>query len=157
MTRNPRRLGAQFLTAAAFAALLTAAGVAAAGQPPVYSASGNVAVKGADVVAYFTQRRPVIGKAQYATKWRGAIWRFSSAANLAKFKANPEKYAPQYGGYCAYAVSEGYTAKIEPEAWSIVGGKLYLNYSLGVRSLWAKNKQGRIQKANANWPGVLKR
>jgi YHS domain-containing protein len=157
MALTNARTSAKVATAVAFAAALILALPAAAEQPAIYSASGNVAVKGADVVAYFTQHRAVIGKPAYATKWRGAIWRFSSAANLAKFKANPEKYAPQYGGYCAYAVSEGYTAKIEPEAWSIVDGKLYLNYSTGVRALWALDKRGRIRRANTNWPGVLKR
>jgi len=157
MARPALRIAALIAAAMSLVFALTVAGVAAAERPAIYSASGHVAVKGADVVAYFTQGRAVIGKAEYATQWRGATWRFSSAENLAAFKANPEKYAPQYGGYCAYAVSEGYTAKIEPEAWSIVDGKLYLNYSLGVRSLWAKNKQERIKKADANWPGVLKR
>jgi len=162
MLQTARYLAAHILAAHVLAtmtimAALSAAGVAAADRPAIYSASGKLAVKGADVVAYFTERRAVIGKAEHSTSWRGATWRFSSAENLAKFKADPAKYAPQYGGYCAYAVSEGYTAKIEPEAWSIVDGKLYLNYSLGVRSLWEKNKRERIRKANTNWPGVLKR
>lgn len=151
------RIGIRISAVIAFVAAVSLAGLAAAEQSEIYSASGKVAVKGADVVAYFKQGRAVIGKPVYATNWHGATWRFSSAANLAAFKANPEKFAPQYGGYCAYAVSQGYTAKIEPEAWSIVDGKLYLNYSRGVRSLWEKNKRERIQKANANWPGVLKR
>jgi len=157
MPETARRLAAHLLAMIALVATLTAASLAAADKPAIYSASGKLAVKGADVVAYFTERRAVIGKAEHSTTWRGATWRFSSAANLATFKANPEKYAPQYGGYCAYAVSKGYTAKIEPEAWSIVDGKLYLNYSLGVRSLWATNKRERIRKADTNWPDVLKR
>jgi YHS domain-containing protein len=157
MPQLARSLTAHLLAMVALLVTLSAAGLAAADRPAIYSASGKLAVKGADVVAYFTERRAVIGKAEYSTTWRGATWRFSSAENLAKFKADPAKYAPQYGGYCAYAVSEGYTAKIEPEAWSIVDGKLYLNYSLGVRSLWEKNKRERIRKADANWPGVLKR
>jgi YHS domain-containing protein len=157
MLQNSRRLGAPILALIAFVAALSLSGLAAAERPAIYSASGKLAVKGADVVAYFTERRAVIGKAEHSTAWRGATWRFSSAENLARFKANPQKYAPQYGGYCAFAVSEGYTAKIEPEAWSIVDGKLYLNYSLGIRSRWAKNKLERIQRANTNWPGVLKR
>jgi YHS domain-containing protein len=157
MPETARRFAAHLLAMIALVATLSAASLAAADKPAIYSASGKLAVKGADVVAYFTERRAVIGKAEHSTTWHGATWRFSSAENLAKFKANPEKYAPQYGGYCAYAVSEGYTAKIEPEAWSIVNGKLYLNYSLGVRSLWDKNKKERIRKADTNWPDVLKR
>ena len=157
MPQLARNVAAHLLAMIALFVTLSAASLAAADRPAIYSASGKLAVKGADVVAYFTERRAVIGKAAYSTTWRGATWRFSSTENLAKFKADPAKYAPQYGGYCAYAVSEGYTAKIEPEAWSIVDGKLYLNYSLGVRSLWKRNKQERIRKANTNWPGVLKR
>lgn len=157
MSQPARHLATHLLVMIALVATLTAASLAAADKPAIYSASGKLAVKGADVVAYFTEHRAVIGKAQHSTTWRGATWRFSSAANLTKFNANPEKYAPQYGGYCAYAVSKGYTAKIEPEAWSIVDGKLYLNYSLGVRSLWETNKRERIRKANTNWPEVLKR
>lgn len=157
MIRNIPNFAARAMAAIAFVAALSIAGLAAAEQSAIYSASGKLAVKGADVVAYFTERRAVIGKAEHSTTWRGATWRFSSAENLAKFKANPEKYAPQYGGYCAYAVSEGYTAKIEPEAWSIVDGKLYLNYSLGIRKRWEQSKQERIRQADKNWPGVLKR
>lgn len=157
MPQLTRSFAAHLLPMIALFVTLSAASLAVADRPAIYSASGKLAVKGADVVAYFTERRAVIGKAEYSTTWRGATWRFSSAENLAKFKAGPAKYAPQYGGYCAYAVSEGYTAKIEPEAWSIVDGKLYLNYSLGVRSLWERNKRERIRKADTNWPGVLKR
>ena len=88
--------------------------------------------------------------------WKGATWRFASAANRTAFEMNPKAYAPQYGGYCAYAVSRGYTAKIEPDAWRIVDGKLYLNYSRSVRTHWAADVPGNIAKANANWPAVLK-
>ena len=137
--------------------VLFAGGSAVAAKPPVYSESGKYAVKGADVVAYFTLKRAVYGKAGLAYKWRGATWLFSSVVNLEKFRANPEKYAPQYGGYCAYAVSQGYTAKIEPEAWSIVDSKLYLNYSRSVRALWSRNKRERIRRADSNWPSVLER
>jgi YHS domain-containing protein len=157
MTQTERRKSVFSLAALLVAALMLAGAPAAAEKPPVYSETGKYAVKGADVVAYFGQRRAVYGKARFAHKWRGTTWLFASAANLAKFKANPAKYAPQYGGYCAYAVSQGYTAKIEPEAWSIVNGKLYLNYSLGVRALWALSKRRHIRQANGNWPAVLSR
>ena len=157
MTQMDRRTAMLSLAVLFVAGLIFVGGPAVAGKPPVYSETGKVAVKGADVVAYFTQRRAVSGKAEHAHKWRGATWLFSSATNLAKFKANPQKYAPQYGGYCAYAVSQGYTAKIEPEAWSIVDDKLYLNYSRSVRALWSLNKRQRIRKADSNWPSVLDR
>jgi len=118
---------------------------------------GNVAVEGADVVAYFTQGRHVEGTWEHSHLWNGADWRFSSAENLRLFAENPEKYAPRYGGYCAYAVAQGSLASIDPEAWSIVEGRLYLNYSKSVRETWLKDVQGYIKQADRNWPGVLRR
>ena len=137
-------------------AALVAAGPAAAGEPWFFTRNG-AAISGYDPVAYFTQGKPVRGKKEHAVMWKGAVWQFSNAKHRVAFEMNPWAYAPQYGGYCAYAVSRGYTAKIEPEAWRIVDGKLYLNYSLAVRSLWAADVPGNITKANANWPGVLNR
>jgi hypothetical protein len=84
----------------------------------------------------------------------GASWRFASAQNLATFSANPEKFSPQYGGYCAWAVSQGYTASSDPEAWTIVDGKLYLNYSVAVMKDWLADRDRFIREANANWPGI---
>lgn len=120
----------------------------------VYAERG-VAVDGTDVVAYFTQGAPVAGSADITHQWRGVTWRFASTANRDSFAANPERFAPQYGGYCAYAVSEGYTASTVPEAWKIVDGKLYLNYSRRVQRRWEKDIPGRIAAADQNWPGVL--
>ena len=117
----------------------------------------GLAIAGTDPVAYFRQGRAVEGSSEFEYQWKGATWRFQSAANKALFVSNPEEYAPQYGGYCAYAVSRGYTASTEPEAWKIVDGKLYLNYSLEVRELWSQDIPGYIAKANQNWPGVLKK
>lgn len=114
------------------------------------------AIKGYDPVAYFEASRPLKGNTAYNYSWQGATWYFVSAENRDLFKANPEKYAPQYGGYCAYAVAKGTTAKIDPEAWKIVDGKLYLNYDQNIQSRWNKNQREFIQKADANWPGVLK-
>ncbi len=97
---------------------------------PVYTGTfSNTAVSGYDTVAYFTQGKPVKGSTEFRTTYNGAEWRFASAANLAKFRANPGRYAPQYGGYCAWAVSQGYTASGDPTVWKVVGGKLYLNYN----------------------------
>lgn len=115
----------------------------------------GLAVAGYDPVAYFTESMPVMGKPSISLDYKGARWLFSSAANRDAFKANPEKYAPQYGGYCAWAVSQGYTAKGEPEVWKIVDGKLYLNFSRGVQWRWERDIPGNIQSANANWPSVL--
>ena len=114
-----------------------------------------MAINGYDPVAYFTEGRPLEGRAEIASDWDGATLRFASAENKALFDADPEKYAPAYGGYCAYAVSKGYTASTDPDAWSIYEGRLYLNYSRSVRALWSVNKAGHVASADANWPGVL--
>lgn len=127
---------------------------AMAATPEVY-AEGGIAVDGSDVVAYFTQGAPVAGDPAITHGYMGATWRFSSAANRDLFAADPAAYAPQYGGYCAYAVSQGYTAPTVPEAWSIVDDKLYLNFSTSVRSRWERDIPGHIAAADANWPAVL--
>lgn len=124
-------------------------------KSPVFT-TGNGAIRGYDPVAYFSQAKPVKGSNQYALEWNGASWHFTSAENRDRFQADPKKYAPQYGGYCSYAVANGYTASTDPQAWSIVNGKLYLNYSLGVRESWRQDIPGYISQANNNWPGVLK-
>lgn len=113
------------------------------------------AIRGYDTVAYFTQGKPAKGSSDFTHKWKGATWRFASAANRDMFAANPEKYAPQYGGYCAWAVAQGYTASTVPEAWKIVDGKLYLNYSKGVQQRWESDVPGHIVKGDGNWPGIL--
>lgn len=113
------------------------------------------AAGGYDVVAYFTEGRPVEGRSEFTTEWKGATWRFASRENLEAFKVDPEAFAPQYGGYCAYGVSEGYAVKGEPEIWKIVAGKLYLNYSKAVQKSWEEDIPGHIAKADANWPKVL--
>ena len=128
--------------------------LAVAGKPATF-ATGDGAIRGYDPVAYFTVGEPTPGRDKYSTKWQGAIYKFSSAENLALFKSDPEQYAPQYGGYCAYAVSKGATASTEPEAWTIVNGKLYLNFNLGVQKRWRKDIPGHIKAADNNWPGVL--
>lgn len=114
------------------------------------------AIKGYDPVAYFSESKAVKGEKSFSYEWQGATWYFSSAENLAAFTGNPEKYAPQYGGYCAYAVSQGYTAGINPDAWRIVEDKLYLNYSSGVQRKWEANQAAFIEQADKNWPKVLK-
>jgi YHS domain-containing protein len=134
---------------------LTAATIAR--QPEVYTpAFSNLALQGVDPVAYFTDGRPVKGRPRYSLIWKGAEYRFATAENLARFRATPQAFAPQYGGYCAWAVSQGYTAKGDPNAWRIVGGKLYLNYDATVQRRWEADIPGHIARANANWPAVLK-
>jgi YHS domain-containing protein len=130
----------------------------ASAAAPVYTGTfSNQAVSGYDTVAYFTAGKPVKGKAEFKTEYQGAEWRFASADNLAAFKANPEKYAPQYGGYCAYAVgAKNALVSSDPEAWSIVNGKLYLNYDKDVQQTWVKDQTNYIKQADANWPGLVK-
>jgi len=122
---------------------------------PINRKSG-VAVKGYDVVAWFTEGRPVKGRPEFQHDWMGAKWHFSCAANRDAFAAAPEKYAPQFGGYCAWAVSNNYTADADPEAWKIVEGRLYLNYNKDVQKMWEQDIPGRIKKGNENWPGLHK-
>lgn len=113
------------------------------------------AIRGYDPVAYFTQEKAVPGNKDISYEWHDAEWRFSSEENKKLFVANPEKYAPQYGGYCAYAVGNNYTASTAPEAWHIRDGKLYLNYSKGVQKKWQANIDNYIKQGDANWPAVL--
>jgi len=114
------------------------------------------AIQGYDPVAYFKEGKPLKGKKEFSTLWNGAQWSFSSKQNLETFKSDPEKYAPQYGGYCAYGTSEGHKAPTQPDAFTIVNDKLYLNYNKDVKTEWSKNKKERIQKADQNWPSVKK-
>ncbi len=125
-------------------------------EKPVNTTFTGVAIKGYDPVAYFTASKPLKGSSDFAYDWNGAEWRFATAANRDLFKADPVKYAPQYGGYCAWAVSRGYTAGIDPEAWKIVNQRLYLNYSTKVQAQWSEDIPGNIAKAEENWPKLLK-
>ena len=125
-----------------------------AGQAPVYQ-DGDFAIRGTDPVAYFTEGRPVPGIPEHMVDWNGAKWLFSNAENKAKFESAPQDYAPQYGGYCAYAVAKGSTAPTDPKAWTIRDGKLYLNLNRPIRALWLTNASGFIESADANWPNVL--
>lgn len=115
----------------------------------------GLAIDGYDPVAYFTMGKPVEGSSGHTFKWNGATWRFATAPHRDAFAKTPDKYAPQYGGYCAYGVSSGYAVGIDPAAWKIVDGKLYLNYNTGVQKEWQKNIPGHIRKADANWPRIL--
>jgi len=142
----------QYLAALLLAGLTA---TAAAAEPPIYADDG-LAIKGYDPVAYFTDRKPVAGKPEFSHDWMGAKWLFASAEHRDAFAKEPEKYAPQYGGYCAYGVAQGYAVKIEPDAWTVVDGKLYLNYDKGVQKTWEKDIPGYIAEADKKWPGVLK-
>ncbi len=120
----------------------------------VYSTNEG-AIDGYDPVAYFTEGRPVKGSDEYTHEWQGAKWKFASASNRARFRAAPEEYAPQFGGYCAYAVASGYTARIAADAWAIVDGRLYLNFDAATREQWQADAARLINRAEQNWPRVL--
>lgn len=135
--------------------VLMALASSAWGLDPVFEDFWGQAIRGYDPVAYFKTGKVVEGDKKYQHEWKGAKWYFSSQQNRDDFINSPESYAPQYGGYCAWAVSQGYTASIDPDAWTIYEGKLYLNYSKAVQNTWAKDIPGNIQKADKNWPKLL--
>lgn len=143
--RSARAAGLAWLLATAALAL----------DPVNETLFGGLAVEGYDTVAYFTAGLPVAGKREFEYRWQGATWRFASAEHRDLFAADPAKYAPRYGGYCAYAVARGYTAEIDPEAWKIVDGRLYLNYDRDVQRLWEADVAGHVRAADANWPRLL--
>jgi YHS domain-containing protein len=127
------------------------AGFSPAPVAPVNTTDG-LALKGYDPVAYFTDGHPTKGEDRYSFQWNGVTYRFASAENLQRFKADRERYLPQYGGYCAYAMSLDRIADIDPYRWAIVGGKLYLNNGFIAQDLWSLNKSGNIASADRNWP-----
>jgi YHS domain-containing protein len=145
------------LVAAIAFALAVGLGRSEAAQPAIYTGLlSSTAVGGFDPVS-FHDGAPVAGSRSISTTWMGATWRFASEANKARFVATPEAFAPAYGGYCAWAVSQGYTAKGDPRHWKVVDGRLYLNYDANVQKTWEKDIPGHITKADGNWPKVLSR
>jgi YHS domain-containing protein len=126
-------------------------------QADIYTGFFNKkAVSGYDTVAFFTDNKAVKGSKEFSFRYQGADWYFSSAEHLALFKAEPQKYAPQYGGHCAWAVSEKSTkVAADPDFWKIVDGKLYLNYNDDVQEKWLKDIAGHIQQADKNWPAII--
>jgi YHS domain-containing protein len=138
-------LAVLLLTAAAFPALAA----------NFYEKNG-AALGGHDPVAYFTDGKPVLGNAAITHVYKGATFHFASAANRDAFAAQPERYAPQYGGYCAYGLTRGYKAATDPASFAVVDGKLYLNYNREVQTAWSADAKGNIVKADAKWPEVAK-
>lgn len=110
---------------------------------------------GYDVVAYFNQGKAIEGRPEFTAQYKGATWQFASVRNLDLFRSNPTAYAPQYGGYCAWAVSQGYTAAGDPNVWRVVNGKLYLNYDKDVQAKWNADVAKLIAQGDRNWPAVL--
>ncbi|MFN3970920.1 MAG: YHS domain-containing (seleno)protein [Gemmobacter sp.] len=153
-----RRLFALALGMAAvppFATGMAGRALAQASRPAVFARPDGVAIGGIDAVGYVTQGRPLRGRAVHAFAWMGATWRFATPENRNRFAADPEAFAPRFGGWCAWGVAEGYLATTDPEAFTIHEGRLYLNYSRGVRSRWERDIPGNVARGNANWPGVL--
>jgi len=129
--------------------------LAMAADPIYTTVFNNRAVGGYDAVSYFSESGPVKGSKKYQTQYKGADWRFSSQENLDAFLLEPEKYAPAYGGYCAYAVSQGTTFRGDPRHWNIHEGKLYLNFNNSVNKKWKADKENFITLADEKWPKVL--
>lgn len=123
---------------------------------PINKSRNGLALKGYDPVAYFTQSRPVKGLPAYSATHNGATYLFATAENRDAFTAAPTRYAPQFGGYCAWAVGHGYTADIDPQAWHVDNDKLYLNYNRSVQTMWLKDKAKWIADADRNWPTLHK-
>jgi len=159
----PRRLTRRSVLAIGGGALLHSLPSRAA-QPPINTLKDSVfggrtdaAINGYDTVAYFSVGKPVMGKDAFVHEWMGAKWKFASQANLDLFKANPEKYAPQYGGYCAYGVAQGYLVKVEPDQFTVRDGKLYLNYDANVQAKWRMDPAGYIKTADTKFPALLQK
>lgn len=134
---------------------LIAAAPAARAEPPIYTGVfSNTALQGHDPVAYFTEGKPVKGDEAFTTEYMGAEFRFASAANRDAFLADPHAYAPQYGGYCAWAMADGKHAKGDARHWRIVDGKLYLNYNKSIQKKWDADIPGFIERADTEWSDI---
>ncbi len=133
--------------------LLFIIGSANAQKSEIFAPAGK-AIKGYDPVAFFTQSKPVMGNDSLTYLYKGATWKFSSLENKNKFKASPEKYEPQFGGYCAYGMADGHKAPTQIETWAVINGKLYFNYNTKVKEMWNKNQPVLIEKANEQWPSL---
>ena len=149
MTRLTRRLATLLIV------LLPALAIADARSPEIYTDMHGRALKGHDAVAYHLERRPVKGSEEFALDWKGARWLFASAENRDRFAAEPERWAPQYGGYCAWGIAKDRPVGIDPTIFRIFDGKLYLNLNIKVHKEWLANRHGFIAQANEKWPAVL--
>jgi hypothetical protein len=136
-------------------AALVALPAAASARAQQVNAEAGLGIAGHDPVAYFTETRAVAGRADVTAVHQGVTYRFASAANRAAFLADPGTYLPQYGGYCAYGMARGYKAVVDPAAFTVASGKLYLNYNRSIAGLWQGNRAREIQRADAHWPKVM--
>lgn len=149
-----KRSGIALLT---LAWLLFAPGASAAVDPVYTGFFSSEAIRGYDAVAYFTEGRPLEGSDDFSYEYLGATWKFATREHLEMFRADPEAYAPQYGGYCAYAVASGDTASAEPDLWTIHEGKLYLNYNRSINERFRDDIEHFIEQADQNWPAIKKK
>lgn len=147
-----KKLNALKFLFAGFGLLLSTTSIAAVVDTNIDN--NDVAIKGYDPVAYFTAAEPTVGKSEYTANHNGAIYRFASEKNRDLFRANPEKYAPQYGGFCAYGVTLNRKLTIDPEAWAVVDDKLYLNLNKKVAKTWSKDIPAYIATADDIWPEI---
>lgn len=136
-----------FLAALVFVLMITQTWA----QTSSYYNTKGIAINSYDPVSYFTEQKPVMGSKDFNYSWNGVTWYFKNAANRDAFKSNPEKFSPQFGGFCAYGVSENHKSPTDPAAFTIVEDKLYLNYNQDVKKLWLKDTAAYIQKARENW------
>ena len=150
-----RKCATLWAALAAWFGVMILAGSALAADPAA-AGGPRLAIKGYDPVAYFAEGRPVEGSAAFEQVWENTRWRFSSAVNLDRFKADPDRYAPQYAGYCAYGIANGAKLEVDPRAWKIVNGKLYLNNNRDTQKDWVKDQTANIGRADANWAGMNK-
>ena len=133
--------------------LLLTITISKAQKAEIFSTSGK-AIKGYDPVAFFKKAKAIKGADSLSYQYKDATWLFSSTDNLESFKKSPQKYEPQYGGYCAYGTADGHKAPTQTDTWAIVDGKLYFNYNTKVKEMWSKQQTILIEKANAQWPTI---
>lgn len=115
----------------------------------------GIAISGADPVAYFTDAAFVPGSSEFSHEWKGATWQFATAENRDRFAENPEQYAPQFGGYCAWSMMQGRRSSVDPHAWDVIDGKLYMNFSPGMQAAWREEMARNIAKAEKQWAQIV--
>lgn len=145
---------AKFALGVVLVALAAIPSVAGDSQTMINTGPDSVAIRGYDMVAYFTEGRPMQGKPEFAFSWQDAEWHFASAKHRGQFAADPMRYAPQFGGFCAMALTENEVKVVDPEAWTIVDGKLYLNFSKAGRVKFRRDLPGNIEKSEGNWAQI---
>ena len=153
-----RRTALKFSLSVVVSSLVVASptAVAANNKGPTYMDKKGRAINGYDTVAYFTEKKPMKGKAKFQTQWNHGTWFFNSQENLELFRESPEKYAPQYGGYCAYAVAIDRLIPTDPTQFTIIDQKLYLNYNPRIQRRWDKSRTRYLTDSEKNWPKLLK-